>query len=62
MDISAPFLPMILASGVKPWALGVFVVMIGLLGMLLLSCSYDDRAGDDSFWKSELFKGKVTCQ
>lgn len=59
MDISAPFFPMILAAGVKTCALGVFVVMIGLLGMLLLSCCYDEKADDDSFWKSEHFEACV---
>lgn len=50
MDIIAPFLPMILAAGVKPWALGVLVVILGLLGLVLLACCYDDKVDDGAFW------------
>lgn len=59
MDISAPFFPLILAAGVKPWALGGFVVILGLLGLVFLAFCYDDKADDDSFWKSELFEGCI---
>lgn len=56
MDIISQFFPMILASGVKTWALGVLVVILGLLGLVLLACCYDDKADDGAFWNSELFE------
>ena len=59
MDIISQFFPMILAAGVKPWALGVLVVILGLLGLVLLACCYDDKAEDGAFWNSELFEGCV---
>lgn len=51
MDIISQFFPMILAAGVKSWALGVLVVILGLLGLVLLACCYDDKADDGAFWK-----------
>ena len=59
MDIISQFFPLILAAGVKPWALGVLVVILGLLGLVLLACCYDDKAEDGAFWNSELFEGCV---
>ena len=57
MDIISQFFPLILAAGVKPWALGVLVVILGLLGLVLLACCYDDKADDGAFWNSELYEG-----
>ena len=55
MDIISQFFPLILAAGVKPWALGVLMVILGLLGLVLLACCYDDKADDGAFPSSRDF-------
>ena len=47
------------SAGVKPWALGVFVVLLGLGGLAFLVCSGRDKADREDSCASELKEGAL---
>jgi hypothetical protein len=47
------------AAEVKPWALGVFIVLIGLGGLAFLGCSGRDKADREDSCASELAEGSL---
>lgn len=47
------------AAEVKPWALGVFIVLFGLGGLAFLVCSGRDKADREDYCASELKEGAL---
>lgn len=48
---------LVLAAGVKPWALGAFVFLLGLGGLVLLAFSDWEKSSGEEGIKSELLEG-----